>query len=71
MSVAAEEHKGFIEDICFLAQVRVDFTVVFSSSFAAAVVANIGPNSGTRLSVYLNPSFSKELKPVQFEINWT
>lgn len=28
MSVAAEYHKGFIRDICFLAQVRVDFTVV-------------------------------------------
>lgn len=59
MSVTAKYHKGFIEDICFLAQVRVDFTLVFSSSFAAAVFANIGPNSGTQLSVYFNPSFSK------------
>lgn len=57
MSVAAKCHKGFIEDICFLAQGRVDFALVFSSSFAAAV-SNIGPNSRKQLNMY--PSFSKE-----------
>lgn len=51
MSEAAKYHKGFIEGICFLAQVRVGFTLVFSSSFAAAVFANIGPNSGTQASI--------------------
>lgn len=57
LSVAAKYHKGFIEDICFLAQRRVDFTLVFSSSFAAAV-ANLGPKSRKQLCIY--PSFGDE-----------
>lgn len=64
MSVAAKYHKGLIEVIYSLAQVRIDFTLVFSSSFAATAFANIGPNSGRQLSVYLNPVFSKEFKHV-------
>lgn len=61
-SVAAKYHKGLIEVTYSLAQVRIDFTSVFSSSFAAAAIANIGPNSGTQLCVYLNLVFSEELK---------
>lgn len=61
MSEAAKDHKRFIEGICFLAQGRGDFTLVFSSSSAATVFANIGPNSGTRLNVCLSPHLANNL----------
>lgn len=61
VSEAAKDHERFMEGICFLAQGRGDFTLVFSSSSAATVFANIGPNSGTRLSVCLNPPVANNL----------
>lgn len=48
MSEAAKDHKRFTEGICFSVQGRGDCTLVSSSSSAATVFANIGPNSETR-----------------------
>lgn len=53
MSEAAKDHKRFIEGICFLAQERDDFTLVFSSSSASTVFAIFGLNSGTWLCYLL------------------
>lgn len=46
MSVAAQHHKGLSEDICFLAEGRVDLTSVFPASSAA--LATLGPTSGAQ-----------------------
>jgi len=38
ISVAAKYHKGFIEGICFLAEVRVDFNISFVFLFCCCCI---------------------------------